>query len=88
MEKTTPPTDYESMKKKALEQFRSGKSLTGKGGAFAPLLKQFLEAALQSELEEHLMTIRNLVYVYHGFSRAATISLSNNFIPKNLLLNL
>jgi putative transposase len=54
MEKTTPPTDYESMKKKALEQFRSGKSLTGKGGAFAPLLKQFLEAALQSELEEHL----------------------------------
>ncbi len=27
--------DYESIKKQALEQFRSGKSLTGKGGAFA-----------------------------------------------------
>src|SRR5215203_6362933 len=54
MQKTTDINDYESIKKKALEQFRSGKSLTGKGGAFAPLLKQFLEAALQSELEEHL----------------------------------
>ena len=46
--------DFESMKNQALEQFRSGKSLTGKGGAFAPLFKQFLEAALESELEEHL----------------------------------
>jgi transposase-like protein len=42
------------IKKQALEQFRSGKSLTGKGGAFAPLFKQFLEAALEAELEQHL----------------------------------
>jgi putative transposase len=46
--------DYESVKKQALEQFRSGKSLTGKGGAFAPLFKQFLEAALEAEIQEHL----------------------------------
>jgi putative transposase len=46
--------DYESMNKLALEQFRSGKSLLGKGGAFAPLFKQFLEAALEAEMEEHL----------------------------------
>lgn len=46
--------DYKSMQKQALEQFRSGKSLLGKGGAFAPLFKQFLEAALEAELEEHL----------------------------------
>jgi len=46
--------DYASIQKQALEQFRSGRSLTGKGGAFAPLFKQFLEAALESELEEHL----------------------------------
>lgn len=45
---------YESLKKKALEQFRSGKSLTGKGGAFAPLLKEFLEIALEAELEAHI----------------------------------
>lgn len=46
--------DYASIQQKALEQFRSGKSLLGKGGAFAPLFKQFLEAALEAELEEHL----------------------------------
>ncbi len=52
--KKQEPIDYESIKKQALEQFRSGKSLTGKGGAFAPLFKQFLEAALEAELDEHL----------------------------------
>ena len=41
--------DYEALKKKTLEQSRSGKSLFSKGGAFAPLLKDFLEAALQVE---------------------------------------
>jgi len=46
--------DYEQMKKKALEQLRSGKSLYGKDGAFAPLLKSFLDAALEAELESHL----------------------------------
>lgn len=54
MEKQENGFDYESIKKQALEQFRSGKSLTGKSGAFASLFKQFLEAALQSELEQHL----------------------------------
>jgi putative transposase len=54
MEKQHTPIDYESMQQQALEQFRSGKSLTGKGGAFAPLFKQFLEAALEAELQSHL----------------------------------
>lgn len=54
MEKKKEVFDYEALKKKTLEQFRSGKSLYGKGGAFAPLLKEFLEAALQSELDGHL----------------------------------
>ena len=54
MEKQEPKVDYASIQKQALEQFRSGKSLTGKGGAFAPLFKQFLEAALEAELDSHL----------------------------------
>lgn len=54
MQKEKEAFDYEALKKKALEQFRSGKDLFSKGGAFAPLLKDFLEAALQAELEEHL----------------------------------
>lgn len=54
MQKKKESFDYEALKKKTLEQFRSGKDLFSKGGAFAPLLKEFLEAALQGELEEHL----------------------------------
>lgn len=46
--------NLEEIKKKALEQFRSGKSLYGKEGAFAPMLKSFLEAALEGELDSHL----------------------------------
>jgi len=46
--------EYEAMKKLALKQLRSGQPLLGKGGAFAPLLKEFLESALQAEIEEHL----------------------------------
>lgn len=46
--------DYEQMKQKALEQLRSGKSLYGKDGAFAPLLKSFLDSALEAELDSHL----------------------------------
>jgi transposase-like protein len=54
MAKQIKGIDYESMQKQALDQFRSGKSLLGKDGAFAPLFKQFLEAALAVEMEEHL----------------------------------
>jgi transposase-like protein len=54
MENKKEGFDYEALKKKTLEQFRSGKSLFGKDGAFGPLLKDFLEAALQAEMEEHL----------------------------------
>lgn len=46
--------EYEALKKKALEQFKSGQPLLGRDGAFAPLLKQFLESALDAEIEEHL----------------------------------
>ena len=46
--------EYEALKKKALEQFKRGESLLGKDGAFAPLLKEFLESALDAEVDEHL----------------------------------
>lgn len=50
----TPEFDFEFIKQQALSQLRSGKSLYGKDGAFAPLLKHFLEAALEAEMESHL----------------------------------
>ena len=46
--------EYQIMRDKALSQLRSGESLTGKDGAFAPLLKEFLEAALDGEMAAHL----------------------------------
>jgi len=44
----------DELQKKALEQLKSGKSLFGKDGAFAPLLKNFIEKALDAEMEGHL----------------------------------
>lgn len=46
--------EYEALKKKTLEQFRQGKHLLGKDGAFQPLLKEILESALEAEAEAHL----------------------------------
>ena len=46
--------EIDQLQSKALEQFKTGKSLFGKDGAFAPMLKQFLEAALEAEMEAHL----------------------------------
>lgn len=37
-----------------LEEFKSGKKLTGKGGLLAPLIKQLTEAALEAEIETHI----------------------------------
>lgn len=46
--------DYEALKQKTLSQLRNGRSLFGKDGAFAPLLKEFLEAALEEEIEDQV----------------------------------
>jgi putative transposase len=46
--------EYEALKKKVLEQFKKGENLLGKNGAFQPLLKEFLETALQAEVDEDL----------------------------------
>lgn len=44
----------EAGQKLALAQLMSGKPLFGKGGAFAPMLQELLEAALEGELAAHL----------------------------------
>lgn len=54
MEHNMDSETFKAMQAKALEQLMSGQSLTGKDGAFAPLLKQFLETALQAEMNGHL----------------------------------
>jgi len=46
--------EQQALEKKALAQFMSGKSLFGKDGAFAPMLKNFIEKALEAEMCSHL----------------------------------
>jgi Transposase and inactivated derivatives len=54
MEQKDEQLNAEELRKKALKQLMSGESLYGKNGAFAPMLKRFLEAALEGELDSHL----------------------------------
>jgi len=46
--------DFESFKKEAIKGMYEGKGFNGEKGVFAPLVKYFLEAALQGEMEAHL----------------------------------
>lgn len=47
--------DYDSFKKEAIEGLKSGKDLSGKDGVLLPLLKDFLESALEGEMTSHLI---------------------------------
>ena len=46
--------DFESFKAEAIKGMYAGKPLNGEKGIFAPLLKHFLESALEGELDAHL----------------------------------
>ncbi len=50
--------DLEALSKEIADELRSGKPLTGKDGAVTPLIKQFIEAALDGEMDEHLSQTR------------------------------
>lgn len=50
----TEAFDFETFKKEAIAGMYAGKPLNGDKGIFAPLLKHFLEAALEGELQSHL----------------------------------
>lgn len=53
-EKKNESPEYIAMRDLALKQLKSGQSLTGEGGVFAPIIKEFLESALSGEMESHL----------------------------------
>lgn len=46
--------DFERIKNKAIGQFKAGKPLLGKDGAFTPLLESILNAPLEGEMDAHL----------------------------------
>ena len=46
--------NYEELEKGSIERLKQGESLLGKEGILTPLLKQFLEKALEGEIAHHL----------------------------------
>lgn len=46
--------DFEAFKKQAASRLKKGESLLGKDGVFTPLIKTFLEEAMDGELEAHI----------------------------------
>ena len=50
--------DFEAFKQAAIKGLYEGKPLTGENGLFAPLLKHFLESALEGEMDGHLAQTR------------------------------
>ncbi len=72
MERNPKDFDYEALKQKFLEQFRSGKNLFGKDGAFGPLLQDFLNTALEAEMDGFILwllfllkTVPSLFFFLH-----------------------
>ena len=51
---TQANTEWNELKKEAVNRLRSSKELSGKDGALVPLIKDLLETALEAELTEHL----------------------------------
>jgi len=54
----TDQFDFEAFKQAAIKGLYEGKPLTGEQGLFAPLLKHFLESALEGEMDSHLQETR------------------------------
>ena len=51
---STEPFDFDSFKQEAMKELYKGKPLMGENVIFTPLLKHFLEATLQGEMDTHL----------------------------------
>ena len=54
IEKVSSSFDFEAFKNQAIADMKSGKSLLGKDGILTPLMKEFLEAALEGEMDSHM----------------------------------
>ena len=52
--------NFDDFKSEALEQLKSGQTLTGKNGILTPLIKELLEASLEGEIESHLSDCREI----------------------------
>ncbi|OJX02956.1 MAG: IS256 family transposase [Caedibacter sp. 38-128] len=56
VEKKDHSFNFEDFKSQAISDLKTGKSLIGKDGILTPLIKEFLEAALEGEMNAHMAT--------------------------------
>ena len=56
VEKKDHSFNFEDFKNQAISDLKTGKSLIGKDGILTPLIKEFLEAALEGEMNAHMAT--------------------------------
>lgn len=56
VEKKETSFDFEDFKNQAISDLKTGKSVIGKDGILTPLIKEFLEAALEGEMTSHMAT--------------------------------
>ena len=54
--KEKPSFNFEEFKNQAIADMKAGKSLVGKDGISTPLMKEFLEAALEGEMNSHMVS--------------------------------
>lgn len=47
--------NFSEFQKEAIDKLKSGQSLTGKDGILTPLIKEIIEAALEGEMDSHLL---------------------------------
>ena len=58
--------DFEAFKKDAIEKLKQGKRINGGEGIFQPMLKHFLESALEAESIYHRTQIIHLCLFFKG----------------------
>jgi putative transposase len=51
----TEPFDFEDFEANAISKLMQGERLGGKDGVLTPLIRRFLEKAMESELDHHLL---------------------------------
>ncbi len=72
----TDSFDYEAFKQAAIKGLYEGKPLTGENGLFAPMLKHFLETALEGEMDSHLLQTRQTEQNRRNGKNAKTVKSS------------
>lgn len=79
VQKEDTPFDFDEFKNQALADLKAGKPMWGKEGIFTPLMKQFLEASLEGEMDAHMASCEESENRRNGKSSKMLKSLTGSF---------